>query len=83
MKPKWICCCLVGALFSSSAYTQKSKVKFNSLNMFGVAAGESRPSGLFQTVNGVRYKNWFAGIGAGLDYYSYRTIPVFFECAGI
>jgi hypothetical protein len=47
--------------------------------MFGVAAGESRPSGLFQTINGVRYNNWFAGIGAGLDYYSYRTIPVFFD----
>jgi hypothetical protein len=79
MKPKWICCCLVATLFSLSGYGQKSKVKFNSLNMFGVAAGESRPSGLFQTINGVRYNNWFAGIGAGLDYYSYRTIPVFFD----
>ena len=78
MKPKFICC-LVVALFSLSAYTQKSKIKFNSLNMVGLAAGESRPFGLLQTVNGVIYNSWFAGIGVGLDYYSYKTIPVFFD----
>src|SRR5688572_26776039 len=78
MKPKLILYCLV-AVFSLSAYAQKSKIKFNSINTFGVAAGESRPFGLLQTVNGVMYNNYFGGIGAGLDYYSYRTIPVFID----
>ncbi len=70
---------VVAVLFSSSVYAQKNKIKFNSTNMFGLAIGESRPCGLFQSINGIMYNNWFTGIGAGLDYYSYRTIPVFFD----
>src|SRR5687767_13793360 len=79
MKSKLICCSLVTVLFSLSANAQKSRIKFNSINMFGVAAGESKLFGLLQTVNGITYDTWFAGIGAGLDYYSYRTIPLFFD----
>ena len=79
MKPKLIRFCIVAVLFSLSANAQKSKINFNSINTFGVAAGESKLSGLLQTVNGVMYNHWFAGIGAGLDYYTYRTIPLFFD----
>ncbi|MBS1935120.1 MAG: hypothetical protein JST96_14050 [Bacteroidetes bacterium] len=32
-----------------------------------------------QTINGVKYKSWFGGIGVGLDYYCYCTIPLFAE----
>ena len=32
-----------------------------------------------QTVQGIRYGKWFAGIGAGLDYYHMRTIPLFLD----
>jgi hypothetical protein len=32
-----------------------------------------------QTINGVQYKGWFAGIGIGLDYYRIRSIPVFID----
>ncbi len=79
MKSKLMGFYLVAVLFSLSVFGQKSKIKFGSINMFGLAIGESRPSGLFQSVNGVTYTKWFAGIGAGLDYYAYRTIPVFFD----
>jgi hypothetical protein len=30
-----------------------------------------------QTVNGVSKGPWFAGLGAGLDYYRFRSVPLF------
>jgi len=30
-----------------------------------------------QTINGLHYKTWFAGIGTGLDYYYERSVPLF------
>ena len=39
--------------------------------------GQSDPSLMAETVNGVRMGNWFAGIGTGYSSYRYRTIPVF------
>jgi len=41
--------------------------------------GENGSAFLIQTINGVRYKTWSAGIGAGLDYYFVRSIPLFLD----
>jgi hypothetical protein len=32
-----------------------------------------------QTINGIKYKTWFAGLGASLDNYGYRSIPAFVD----
>jgi hypothetical protein len=32
-----------------------------------------------QTINGLKYKTFAAGIGVGLDYYSERAVPVFLD----
>lgn len=45
----------------------------------GLLEGTAGPSWNLQTINGVNYKSWFAGIGVGLDYYNLRTIPLFVD----
>ena len=41
--------------------------------------GQSGGNLLLQTVNGVRFKDFFTGAGVGVDYYHYKTLPVFFD----
>jgi hypothetical protein len=51
--------------------------RFHSINSLGLVNGSNDVAALLQSVNGFQKKNWFLGIGAGLDYYMYRTVPVF------
>jgi hypothetical protein len=51
--------------------------QFQSINQAGLLQGQYEAAGLLQTINGFRFKQWFAGIGVGIDYYRFRTIPVF------
>lgn len=53
------------------------KYSFHSINSIGVANGSDGAAAVMQTVNGFRKGPLFAGIGLGLDYYQYRTIPLF------
>jgi len=55
------------------------KWKFYSINQAGLLNGEIGTAFHAQSVNGFQHKQIFAGIGAGLDYYDYRSIPVFAE----
>ena len=55
------------------------KWKFYSINQAGLLNGKSGTAFHAQSVNGFQHKLMFAGIGAGLDYYRYRSIPVFAE----
>jgi hypothetical protein len=59
--------------------TQTCSCGFQSLLQGGLLEGESGPSWHIQTINGVYYKTWFAGVGVGLDYYTMRTIPLFLD----
>ncbi len=68
------------ATFVNAAFSQKEKVriaKFHSINMVGLIEGQKGSSLSLQSINGLQYKSFFAGIGAGLDLYRYRTIPLF------
>ncbi|MEP6596610.1 MAG: hypothetical protein ABJA71_11725 [Ginsengibacter sp.] len=69
---------LIAALISLPVFAQE-KVRFNSISMVGLAAGETGNSALIQTMNGISFKNWFAGIGLGIDYYKNKTIPLFLD----
>jgi hypothetical protein len=57
----------------------KQKFSFGSQNYAGILEGESGTSLQLQTINGVKYKTWFAGLGVGLDYYYDRSVPLFFS----
>ena len=65
--------------FAGMAQKQKAnnRFRFQSINQVGLLNGETGASPQLQTVNGVQYKSWFGGLGVGLDYYRFRSIPVF------
>lgn len=52
---------------------------FSSINQVGLTEGKAGTSFLVQSINGLRYRTWFAGVGVGLDHYRYRTVPLFFD----
>ena len=60
-----------------SVLSQSVKPHFRSINAAGIAVGESHPQMLFQSVNGLIYKDWFAGVGVGLDEYEIKSLPLF------
>ena len=57
--------------------TKRDKKYFASQISSGILEGGQGTSFHIETINGVRYKTWFAGIGAGLDNYYFRSIPVY------
>jgi hypothetical protein len=75
-------------LMAIAAFSQKPKetaikkgcgCRFQSINQIGLVQGESEAAASLQTINGIRVKQWFAGVGAGIDYYRFRGIPVFID----
>jgi hypothetical protein len=54
-------------------------IQFGSVNQVGILEGEAGSYFLLQTINGLRIKKWFVGVGTGLDYYHFRSVPVFFD----
>ena len=78
MKLNWIFCVTTTVIFSTST-AQNQKVKFNSINTGGIILGQNKSYPMFQSVNGLLYQKWFGGIGAGYDYYYYRSAPVFID----
>jgi len=56
---------------------KKGKKYFSSQISSGIVEGEQGTSFHIDLLNGIRYKTWLGGIGTGLDYYYYRSIPVY------
>ncbi len=69
----WLC------LGNSAVAQEKEKIKFSSINQAGFLKGSSDQTYQLQTINGVKYKTWFAGIGVGLEEYYLKTVPVFID----
>ena len=57
----------------------KVKPVFYSANQVGLLEGDAGSAFMVQTVNGVAYKSWAAGVGIGLDKYRDRSIPLFLQ----
>lgn len=55
----------------------KKNIGFSSYNAAGMLAGRSPAGFSLQTVNGVYYKTWFAGVGFGIDRYGRESLPLF------
>ncbi len=59
--------------------TEGNKIRFHSINQFGIIAGASDANLQLQTINGIEKATWFVGIGTGIDYYYSRSIPLFLD----
>jgi hypothetical protein len=71
-----------GLLIKGLGQSKESKscnCQFQSILNAGVMEGERGGDFFIQTINGIHYKGWFAGIGVGLDYYRFRSIPLFLD----
>lgn len=79
MKKNIIFVLIIFLLIKFSATAQKKEIKFNSVNTFEMISGESPLNTGFQTINGVRFLNWFSGVGIGVDEYRYKTLPLFVD----
>jgi hypothetical protein len=55
----------------------QQKVAFSSQNYIGLLVGEQGSKTQLQTINGAKFKTWFAGLGTGIDWYYRRSIPLF------
>jgi hypothetical protein len=67
------------ALIISLKMSAQNNIKFGSINMGGVITGKSKSTITLQTINGISSKKLFAGIGVGLDYYTYKSVPLFID----
>jgi hypothetical protein len=70
---------LVAANVSAQQKNSAPLLQFHSINNIGLLEGQAGSAFQLQTINGAQYKSWFGGAGIGLDYYKYRTIPLFFD----
>jgi hypothetical protein len=64
-------------VFISTTTTAQSKIIFSSQNYAGLLEGEDGSKFQLQTINGLKYKTWFVGVGTGIDWYYRRSIPAF------
>ena len=69
-------CCTINLAFTQIR-TPNKKITLRSINTVGLLNGSTGPSLSLQTILGASVYQSFAGIGIGLDYYRFRSIPVF------
>lgn len=72
-------CCSMLLYAQQKEQNKTSPFPFSSINQAGLILGDDEYELLLQSINGVRYKSWFAGVGVGIDYYYLRSIPVFLD----
>ena len=61
----------------SATVLAQHNATFSSQNYIGLLEGEQGSKFQLQTINGIKYKTWFAGAGTGIDWYYRRSIPAF------
>lgn len=65
------------SMYNLNAQKSEKKISFGSINQAGLLTGQYSEALTIQTVNGIIKDKWFAGLGAGIDYYAQRSIPLF------
>lgn len=61
------------------AQKKKNSFNFHSINSVALVNGSNSVSAALQSIAGFSGQHLFVGAGAGLDYYLYRSIPVFLD----
>jgi hypothetical protein len=73
--------CLLLILIANHCYSQlkKDKPVFTSINSIGSVWGSSQNIVVFQSINGISYKNWNLGLGLAFDSYGSQSTPIFID----
>jgi hypothetical protein len=64
---------------SQSLQTKHKNTRFQSYNTLILLVGDQTVSGGLQSVNGIGWNTFFAGVGLGLDLYRVGTAPLFLD----
>lgn len=72
-------CAIAIVSFANAQKTASKRYQFHSNFNVASIVGDHATSGGVQLINGVQTKNTFVGVGIGLDYYRYRTMPIFVD----
>jgi hypothetical protein len=70
---------VIACVAATSGFGQDKKIKFATAFQAGLLEGGNGSALHLQLLNGISYRNWMATAGAGIDFYSTRTVPVFIE----
>ena len=78
---------VTGSIYTTSAQEVKQErpakkgcsCSFGSINQAGVLNGSKGASLTLQSINGIKYKTWFAGVGLGFDGYYRSGFPLFLD----
>lgn len=78
---------VIGSIYITSAQETKQEqptkkgcsCSFSSINQAGVLNGSKGAFLTLQSINGIKYKTWFAGAGVGVDGYYRPSLPVFLD----
>ncbi len=65
--------------YSQNKPLRTNRIKYGTINQVGLLSGSQGESGTLETINGITINKWFTGVGAGLDYYGERDIPLFID----
>ncbi|HEU5166095.1 MAG TPA: hypothetical protein VFU29_11175 [Chitinophagaceae bacterium] len=68
---------LIPVALVSFGQKKNTAYKFHSINNISLMNGDNEVSAGLQSINGFLKGNLFAGVGLGLDYYLYRSVPLF------
>lgn len=58
---------------------QKTVLQYRSQMYAGLLLSEGKRDFHLQTIQGIYIKRWTVGLGGGMDWYRFRTIPFFFS----
>jgi len=70
---------LIPVTLVSFGQKKNATYKFHSINNISLINGNNATTAGLQSINGFQKDNLFAGVGIGLDYYLYRTVPLFVD----
>ena len=70
---------LIPVTLVSFGQKKNTTYKFHSINNILLINGNNATTAGLQSINGFQKGNLFAGVGIGLDYYLYRTVPLFVD----
>lgn len=70
-------CCTVYAV--SYGQPAQKKLIFHSQEHLSLINGKGAVSAGIQSINGIETGNWFTGVGVGIDFYRYRSVPLFVD----